>query len=233
MTITAGSYPFQVTNKHNFLAVDSPSSYNVIIGRPTLNHWKAATSTYCLKVKFPTEQGIGEIRANQLLARECYQAVLVSKENHTWIIKEKTPKIVKKLETVELVEGDPTKTTQIRTSLNPQTKKEIISFLKDNLDVFTWSHKDMPSIPTNIIQHRLNVDLEKKPVQQRRRVFVPEQNKAVMDEVNKLLTANFIREVNYLEWLANIVMVKKANEKWRMCINFTDLNNACPKDSFP
>ena len=71
------------------------------------------------------------------MARECYQAVLVSKENHTWIIKEKTPKIVKKLETVELVEGDPTKTTQIRTSLNPQTKKEIISFLKDNLDVFT------------------------------------------------------------------------------------------------
>ena len=91
----------------------------------------------------------------------------------------------------------------------------------------------MPSIPTNIIQHCLNVDLEKKPVQQRRRVFVLEQNKAVMDEVNKLLTANFIREVNYLEWLANIVMVKKANEKWRMCVDFMDLNNACPKDSFP
>ena len=91
----------------------------------------------------------------------------------------------------------------------------------------------MPSIPTNIIQHCLNVDLEKKPVQQRRRVFVSEQNKAIMDEVNKLLTANFIREVNYLEWLANIVMVKKANEKWRMCVDFMDLNNACPKDSFP
>ena len=54
-----------------------------------------------------------------------------------------------------------------------------------------------------------------------------------MDEVNKLLTTNFIREVNYLEWLANIVMVKKANEKWRMCVDFMDLNNACPKDSFP
>ena len=55
LTNTAGSYPLQVTNKHNFLVVDSPSSYNVIIGRPTLNHWKAATSTYCLKVKFPAE----------------------------------------------------------------------------------------------------------------------------------------------------------------------------------
>ena len=54
-----------------------------------------------------------------------------------------------------------------------------------------------------------------------------------MDEVNKLLVANFIREVHYLEWLANVVMVKKANEKWRMCVDFIDLNEAYPKDSFP
>ena len=54
-----------------------------------------------------------------------------------------------------------------------------------------------------------------------------------MDEVNKLLAANFIREVYYPEWLANVVMVKKANMKWRMCVDFTDLNNACLKDSFP
>ena len=54
-----------------------------------------------------------------------------------------------------------------------------------------------------------------------------------MDEVNKLLVANFIREVRYPEWLANVVMVKKANEKWRMCVDFIDLNQAYPKDSFP
>ena len=54
-----------------------------------------------------------------------------------------------------------------------------------------------------------------------------------MDEVNKLLLANFFREVYYPEWLANIVMVKKANGKWRICVDFTDLNNACAKDSFP
>ena len=70
LTITAGSYPLQVTNKHNFLVVDSPLSYNVIIGQPTLNRWKATTSTYCLKVKFPTEQGVGEIKGDQVLARE-------------------------------------------------------------------------------------------------------------------------------------------------------------------
>ena len=54
-----------------------------------------------------------------------------------------------------------------------------------------------------------------------------------MDEVNKLLAANFIRDAHYPEWLANVAMVKKANGKWRMCVDFTDLNQACPKDSFP
>ena len=117
------------------------------------------------------------------MARECYQAVLASKENHTWTIEEKTPEIIENLETIELVEGSPEKTTQIRTNFN---------FLKDNLDVFAWSHEDMPRIPASIIQHRLNVDPEKKPVQQRRRVFALERNRAVMDEVNKLLAANFI-----------------------------------------
>ena len=68
LMVMVGSYPVQVTNKHNFLVVDSPSSYNVIIGRPTLNPWKAATSTYCLKVKFLTEEGIREIRGDQVLA---------------------------------------------------------------------------------------------------------------------------------------------------------------------
>ena len=54
-----------------------------------------------------------------------------------------------------------------------------------------------------------------------------------MDEVNKLLATNFIREVHYPKWLANVVMVKKANGKWRMCVDFIDLNQACLKDSFP
>ena len=80
------------------------------------------------------------------------------------MIEEKTPEITEKLETIELVEGDPTKTTQVGMSLNFQTKKEIISFLKDNLDVFTWSREDMLGILANIIQHHLNMDSKKKPV---------------------------------------------------------------------
>ena len=98
------------------------------------------------------------------MARECYQTILASKENRTWTIEEKTPEIIENLKTIELVEGIAKKMTQIGTNLSPETKEGIVNFLKDNLDVFAWSHEDMPGIPTGIIQHRLNVDLEKKPI---------------------------------------------------------------------
>ncbi|XP_075655159.1 uncharacterized protein LOC142625369 [Castanea sativa] len=106
LKVTIRTYPKQLTRQLDFLVVDYPTSYNVIIGRPTLNRWKATTSTYCLKVKFPTEDGVGEVKGDQVLARECYQAVLAAKENHTWTIEEERDDKVEALEAVELVEGE-------------------------------------------------------------------------------------------------------------------------------
>ena len=106
--------------------MDCPSSYNVIIGRPTLNKWKATTSTYCLKVKFPTDNGVGEVKGDQVLARECYQAVLAAKENHTWMIKEKDKDKVEALEIVELVDGQAIKTMRIGTMLSPGMRAKLI-----------------------------------------------------------------------------------------------------------
>ena len=63
-------------------------------------------------------------------------------------------------------------------------------------------------------------------------MFAPERDNVIKDEVQKLIVAKFIREVYYPDWLANVVMVKKANGKWRMCVDFIDLNKACPKDSY-
>ena len=91
----------------------------------------------------------------------------------------------------------------------------------------------MTGISPKVIQHKLNVNPERKPIQQRRKAFAPERDQAVTEEVTKLLTAGFIREVYYPDWLANVVLVKKANGKWRMCVDFTNLNKACSKDSFP
>ena len=65
------------------------------------------------------------------------------------------------------------------------------------------------------------------------RVFALEWDNAIKEEVQKLVTAEFIREVYYPDWLANVLMVQKTNEKWKMCVEFMDLNKACPKDSYP
>ena len=91
----------------------------------------------------------------------------------------------------------------------------------------------MPGIDPSIIVHRLNVNPDSSPVRQKKRVFTQERDKAMAEEVRKLLEAGFIREVYYPDWLANVVMVRKNNGKWRMCVDFTDLNRACPKDSYP
>ena len=84
-----------------------------------------------------------------------------------------------------------------------------------------------------MITHRLNVNPSFKPVKQKRRSFALERQKAVNEQVGKLLQAKAIRKVEYPELLANVVLIKKANGKWWLCIDFTDINKACPNNSFP
>uniref|UniRef100_A0A2N9IPQ6 Uncharacterized protein n=1 Tax=Fagus sylvatica TaxID=28930 RepID=A0A2N9IPQ6_FAGSY len=218
LPIMVGTHPKTVSKTVDFLVVNCPSAYNAIIGRPTLNRLRAVTSTYHLLLKFPTEHGIGEEGQNQTMSIE-EQKVLVKPSGE--------------LATIELEDGRPERTTKIGADLPPKIKESLVQFLKDNKDVFAWSHEDMPGINPSIISHKLNVDPSLRPIKQKRRVFAPERNNAIMEEVDKLLAANFIREVFYPDWLANVVMVKKSTGKWRMCVDFTDLNKACPKDSFP
>ena len=90
----------------------------------------------------------------------------------------------------------------------------------------------MGGVDPTVITHRLNVNPSFKPVKQKRRSFAPERHKVINDEVGKILQAKAIREVEYPKWLANVVLVKKANGKWRLCIDFTNINRACLKDSF-
>ena len=66
-----------------------------------------------------------------------------------------------------MVEGETARTTRIGTTLSPEMRMRLVQFLKENLNVFAWSHEDMLGISLKVIQHRLNVDPEKKPVQQR------------------------------------------------------------------
>ena len=90
----------------------------------------------------------------------------------------------------------------------------------------------MPGVPRELAEHTLNVDPKYKPVKQFLRRFNEERRKAIGEEVARLLAAGFIIEVFHPEWLANPVLVLKKNGTWRMCVDYTDLNRACPVDPF-
>jgi len=77
------------------------------------------------------------------------------------------------------------------------------------------------------------MDPQVRPIRQRRRKFNEQKRQAIKDETHKLLAAGHIREIQYPKWIANVVLVKKSSRKWWMCVDFTDLNKACPKDSYP
>jgi len=118
-------------------------------------------------------------------------------------------------------------------SLEGELQDQIAKVIERHLDAFAWSASDMPGIDPDFLCHHLAMDIQVRPVRQRRRKFNEERRQAIRDETQKLLAASHIREVQYPEWLANVVLVKKSNRKSRMCFDFTDLNKACPKDSYP
>jgi hypothetical protein len=90
----------------------------------------------------------------------------------------------------------------------------------------------MPGVPKELIEHSLNVHPQAVPEKQRLQRFAHDKREAIKREIAKLLTASFIKEVIHPEWVANPVLVRKKNNEWRMCVDYTDLNKHCPKDHF-
>jgi hypothetical protein len=112
-------------------------------------------------------------------------------------------------------------------------RENMIRTLVENRDVFAWSVYEAPGVSLDLACHALNIMPDHRPVVQKRRKLAPERASIVMEEVSWLLATGAVREIQYPSWLSNTVVVKKKNGKWRMCVDFTDLNRACPKDSFP
>jgi hypothetical protein len=98
--------------------------------------------------------------------------------------------------------------------------------------VFAWKPADMPGVPRELIEYSLDVLKTTKPIKQKLRRFARDKKETIRVEVNRLLAAGFIKEVYHPEWLPNLVLVRKKNNEWRMCVDYTDLNKYCPKDPF-
>ena len=146
-------------------------------------------------IKFPTEYGIGELRGDQVAARECYIAMLELEDyQQTMYIGEQrtAAEPVEELEEIILDESKPERTTRMGTLASPLIRQDLASFLRMNQDVFAWSHEDMPEIDPSVIVHRLNVNPATSPIRQKKRVFAQERDKAIAEEVRKLLESGFI-----------------------------------------
>ena len=223
-----------------FLIVNAPSAYNMLLGRPSLNAIKVIPSAHHMMIKFPTTSGVGMVRGDQHVARECYSASVKQKAvDNIYLDKldmhdevNTRPEPSKELEPIPL-DDKPEHLAYIGSKLAEDLKSLLTHLLKQNKDVFAWKQSNIGGIDPAIITHRLNINSSFKPVKQKRRSFAPERQKAINEEVSKRFQAGAIREVEYLEWLAKDVLVKKVNNKWRLCIDFTNVNRACPKDSFP
>ncbi|PKA59329.1 RNA-directed DNA polymerase like [Apostasia shenzhenica] len=217
----------------NFAVIRAISGYNAILGRTTLNSFGMVISTPHLCAKFPTSSGVVTIRGDTIHAARCFQiaAQLVVDQMDP---RETQP--VKPQEGVVSValggEGS-SKTVNISSFLNEKQQAEVTALLSGYIDVFAWSLEDVTGMDRAICKHHLNVSQVVTPVTQKKRVMAGERKDAIKEKITKLLGASYIREVQYPRWLTNVVMVRKASGKWRMCVDFRSLNQACPKGTYP
>uniref|UniRef100_A0A2N9IY34 Uncharacterized protein n=1 Tax=Fagus sylvatica TaxID=28930 RepID=A0A2N9IY34_FAGSY len=199
-----------VSSPTEFFVLNTFSPYNAILGRPWLHRMSAVPSTLHQRLRFPTSQGIMEIMGDQLAAKQCLVAPVKQRDQHPQGAKEGP--------------GD---------SLSQEHRSQLLTLLDKYQDVFAWTPFEAPGVDPEFFCHELNVSPEYKPVIQKARRTAPQHAKAVREEVERLLKIEAIREVLYPQWLSTTVVVKKKNGKWRVCVDFTDLNKACSKDPFP
>ncbi|RDY05810.1 hypothetical protein CR513_10306, partial [Mucuna pruriens] len=223
-----------------YTVVDAPALYNIIIGRPALNRLGAIVSTKHLCMKFPVGRKVGSVWVDTHVARRCYEDSLkveryapLDEVNALDLdldprsqFEREGPLPAEDLKEVQL-RPKREQITKIGMAMSQKEEDMLITLLKANYDVFAWSARDMPGVDPSFMCHRLSIEEGGRPVAQKKR------KEAVKEETSKLLSVGFVREVQYPTWLANVVMVKKPNGKWRMCTDYTDLNKACPKDSYP
>ena len=237
----------------DFIVVDAYSHYTTIVARPWLHTLGAVSSTLHQKVKYPFEGQIEEILRDQAIVRQCMVIAIWHKpeaepsacgEKGLQQLKPPVLSIDKPAEEVKCedlvkvtIGDDPEKFFQIGSYLPQQERErereELIEFLKQNINVFAWNTYEALGVDPEFICHHLNVNPLIAPKKQPPRRPSKEHVEAVQEEVTRLKQVRAIKEVFYPEWFANTVVVKKKSGKWRVCIDFTDLNKACPKDPFP
>ena len=117
--------------------------------------------------------------------------------------------------------------------MSSNQRSRLIDLLRSYLDVFAWSYEDMSGLDPSIVQHRLPILPHARPIKQKLRRLHPRWSLQVKEKIQKQLSVGFLSVVEYPEWLANVVLIPKKDDKVRVCVDFRDLNKASPKDDIP
>jgi hypothetical protein len=242
MSVTFGYVQNTRTEQVVFDIVDMEYPYNAIIGCGMLNAFEAILHAAYLCMNIPSEQGPIAVHRSQEAARRAEGSWTDSKVIHNIDGAEACQQYKHKREKAAsadqpkpmlICEDIADQRVLLGSQLFDEQEKTLLRFLFNNKDVFAWTANDLCGVNRDVIGHSLNVDPSFRPRKQRLRKMSDDKAEGARNEVKRLLSAGVIREVAYIEWLANTIMVKKANGKGRMCIDYTDLNKACPKDEFP
>jgi hypothetical protein len=233
----------------NCSVADMVYPYNAIMGRGSINKFEAAIHGLYLCMKIPGPQGAITVYGNQQATRNIERDFVPGQRNvHCLTAQREVPEATRPTanehekaqlqsndgtKIVPLDQATPKQTVIISKDLTSHDEERLISCLSKNKDVFVWSALDLVGVSLTIIEHSLGIDPSVRPKKQRLRKMSDEKTEAAKAEVHHLLEANFIEPAAYPTWLANVVMVQKKSGKLRMCIDFTSLNKACPKDNFP
>ncbi|GKC75064.1 hypothetical protein Tco_1125838 [Tanacetum coccineum] len=215
LEVTVGESPYTRTETLNFVIIMPDSPYNLLLRRKTMQKIGIVVSTIHAAIKFHTPCGIGIVFST-------YEPNKVEEGQKN--VKETVPEVTKDVlscvdakERVVVNDKHPEQTIVIGKQLPTCFKRMLQDLLLSNVDVFAWTYIVMTRIPRTIMKRGL----------------APERNEAACKKVDELSKAGILREVKYQTWVANLVMVKKSDGGWRMCVDFTDINNACPKDCYP
>jgi hypothetical protein len=249
LPLSFGVAPNARSEQVTFDIVDMVYPYNAIMGRGSINKFEAAIHGLYLCMKILGPQGVIAVYGNQQTTRNIERDFLPGQRNVHCLTTQREvsgatrpttdEKVKAQLQsnddtkTVPLDPATPKQTVVISEDLTSQDEEKLISCLSRNKDVFAWSTLDLAGLSRTVIEHSLGIDPSARPKKQRLRKMSDEKTEAAKAEVHRLLEANFIKPIAYPTWLANVVMVQKKSGKWRMCIDFTSLNKACPKDNFP
>ncbi|KAI3802237.1 hypothetical protein L1987_30367 [Smallanthus sonchifolius] len=188
-----------------------------ICGRPWIHDMKAVPLTYHQCVKMPTPWGVVKINSDQQDAKDCYTSSMKAstKTRQAYQLKKEARDVLETKEQdvkeVSLSTEDPDVKVLVGTNIPKDIEQNLIELLKIRTSTFAWKHEDTTGQYT-----KRGESLHPKGMQ-----------------LERLLKVGMIREVKFPRWLANVVVVQKTNGKWRVCVDFTDLNKACPKYPFP